>query len=76
MLDLALCVTFALSLPTLYLLVLLEERDLRERFGSEYEACCRRVPRFVPRRVMTGAQEEGAKTGDPAGVAPTKERVE
>ena len=47
---LAVYVTFALSLPTLYLLVLLEERELRERFGAAYEAYCRRVPRFVPRR--------------------------
>jgi len=43
-------VMFVLSVPALYLVVLLEERELRERFGTEYEAYCRRVPRFVPRR--------------------------
>jgi len=33
-----------------FLIVQLEERELRERFGTEYEAYCRRVPRFVPVR--------------------------
>jgi protein-S-isoprenylcysteine O-methyltransferase Ste14 len=30
--------------------ILLEEREMRGRFGVEYEDYCRRVPRFVPRR--------------------------
>jgi protein-S-isoprenylcysteine O-methyltransferase Ste14 len=30
--------------------VLLEERELAERFGAEYLDYCRRVPRYVPRR--------------------------
>ena len=30
--------------------VLLEERDLRTRFGPAYDAYCRQVPRFVPWR--------------------------
>jgi protein-S-isoprenylcysteine O-methyltransferase Ste14 len=33
----------------LYLIVLLEERELRERFGSPYDDYCRSVPRLVPR---------------------------
>jgi protein-S-isoprenylcysteine O-methyltransferase Ste14 len=42
-------VLLALSVPTIYVVVLLEERELHNRFGAEYEAYCRRVPRFVPR---------------------------
>jgi len=37
------------SLPVLMLVVVLEERELRGRFGTEYDEYCRRVPRFVPR---------------------------
>jgi protein-S-isoprenylcysteine O-methyltransferase Ste14 len=39
----------ALTLPVLYLIVVLEERELLERFGAEYEEYMRRVPRFLPR---------------------------
>jgi protein-S-isoprenylcysteine O-methyltransferase Ste14 len=46
---LATYIVFALCLPGFYLVVILEERELRERFGQEYEEYCRRVPRFVPR---------------------------
>jgi len=38
-----------LSVIGIYLVVLLEERELRERFGAEHEDYCRRVPRFIPR---------------------------
>lgn len=37
-------------LPALYLVVVLEERELRERFGEEYVIYGERVPRFIPRR--------------------------
>lgn len=36
--------------PALHLIVLLEERELRDRFGAEYDAYASRVPRYVPRR--------------------------
>jgi protein-S-isoprenylcysteine O-methyltransferase Ste14 len=41
---------FGLWLPVLWATVLLEERELRDRFGAEWDAYARRVPRFLPRR--------------------------
>jgi protein-S-isoprenylcysteine O-methyltransferase Ste14 len=43
---------YVISLGTvvsLYLVVLMEERELLERFGQEYEEYSKRVPRFIPR---------------------------
>lgn len=37
------------SLPAFWLLIVLEERELRDRFGREYEEYCREVPRLFPR---------------------------
>lgn len=46
---LGLYVMTALSIAALFLIVILEERELRERFGQDYVAYSARVPRFVPR---------------------------
>jgi hypothetical protein len=46
---LALYVGFLLTIPGLLLIVLLEERELEERFGDEWRDYAARVPRFVPR---------------------------
>lgn len=39
-----------LSVPAIHLIVLLEEAELRDRFGDEYDDYCRRVPRWIPFR--------------------------
>jgi protein-S-isoprenylcysteine O-methyltransferase Ste14 len=39
----------ALWFPGIYVIVLLEERELRAHFGKIYDEYCRRVPRFVPK---------------------------
>lgn len=46
---LAIWVSLLLAFPLVYGLVLLEERELRQRFGKAYDDYARRVPRFVPR---------------------------
>ncbi|MFO1432748.1 MAG: isoprenylcysteine carboxylmethyltransferase family protein [Candidatus Competibacteraceae bacterium] len=46
---LAAYLVFAAWLILMYPLVVLEERELRQRFGNAYEAYCRQVPRFIPR---------------------------
>ncbi len=46
----AVLVTAAAHLLTVYV----EEPELRERFGAEYDAYCRRVPRWVPRPSASG----------------------
>lgn len=46
---LAMYVTAALLVPAIYGVAVFEERELRNRFGSEYDAYCQAVPRFIPR---------------------------
>jgi len=45
---LAMYVLVVISAAALYLVVLLEEKELRNRFGDEYVQYCERVPRFLP----------------------------
>jgi hypothetical protein len=47
---LATYVLLGLWMVGILVVVLLEERELRARYGTEYVAYCRRVPRFLPRR--------------------------
>ena len=47
---LSLYIGFLLTIPSLLLVVELEERELNRRFGEAWEEYARRVPRFVPRR--------------------------
>ena len=39
-----------LAPPLLHLVVLMEERELTQRFGDEYRESVARVPRYLPRR--------------------------
>lgn len=46
----------ALWFPGIYVIVVLEERELRAHFGTAYDEYCRKVPRFLPslRGLFTG----------------------
>ncbi len=46
---LAVYVVAAISVPGVFLLVAVEEKELRVRFGEEYLRYAERVPRFLPR---------------------------
>lgn len=45
-------VVVLVGLLALHALVLMEERELLDRFGAEYAAYQARVPRYIPRRLM------------------------
>jgi len=47
--NLAVYVVGLAYIPVIYLVVILEERELRIRFGTDYVDYCARVPRFIPR---------------------------
>ena len=47
---LAMYVLALLVIPGLYWVVLVEEKELRDRFGSEYVSYSERVPMFFPRK--------------------------
>jgi protein-S-isoprenylcysteine O-methyltransferase Ste14 len=40
---------FAALVPGLYAIIVLEERELTERFGEPYKEYCKRTPRLIPR---------------------------
>jgi len=46
---LAVYVLLAAYFPLIYLVVLMEERELRERFGKDYVKYSEEVPRFIPK---------------------------
>jgi len=46
---LAVYVLLVLYAPVIYVVVVLEERELTQRFGEEYRRYSREVPRFLPR---------------------------
>jgi protein-S-isoprenylcysteine O-methyltransferase Ste14 len=47
--NLASYVNWIVGIPSVLAIVPIEERELRDRFGAEYDAYCARVPRFIPR---------------------------
>jgi protein-S-isoprenylcysteine O-methyltransferase Ste14 len=47
--NLATYVNWIVAIPSVLVIVHIEERELCDRFGAEYNAYCERVPRFAPR---------------------------
>jgi len=60
---LVLYLVVALWLPGIYVIVRLEEKELRDRFGPAYDEYRHRVPRFLPRISRgSGPWKAGADT--------------
>lgn len=57
-------VACVLWIPGIWLIVVLEEKELRRRFGREYDEYCLRVPRFMPRRMTMQMSESSNLMGD------------
>jgi protein-S-isoprenylcysteine O-methyltransferase Ste14 len=53
---LAVYLAFFLMLPLIHIVVLLEEKELKARFGLAYEEYCRHVPRYIP-KIPSGIQD-------------------
>jgi len=53
---LALYLVFLFTLPVMHIIVLLEEKELKQRFGRDYEEYCRRIPRYIP-KITWGSQK-------------------
>ena len=52
----------ALWVPAVYIIVLLEEKELGDHFGEGYIEYCRRVPRFIPKlKAQQGPHENRRK---------------
>ncbi len=56
-------VVWALWIVAVYVIVVLEERELRDRFGEDYERYRREVPRFVPRLRRRGGLAPAGRSG-------------
>ena len=60
---LALYLGFLLTIPGLLLIVVMEEKELEDRFGEEWRDYAARVPRFIPKRRSQRGNEPPTGTG-------------
>lgn len=57
---LAVYVLAVVYVPMIFLIALLEDRELAARFGPLYDEYVKEVPRFLPRRAKHGRRSNGA----------------